>query len=71
MVSATEQVMAESEAKVRQVKGELEVGADGKFVFVLDSGEQVPAEMGDAWLGSHPILVSDGVQTKVIIPEEF
>lgn len=63
--------MAESEAKVRQVKGELEVGADGKFVFVLDSGEAVPAEMGDAWLGPSPMLVDDGGNKKVIIPEEF
>lgn len=63
--------MVETEAKVTIVEGELGVGEDGKFVFRLDSGEEVLAEIGDAWLGSHPILVSDGETTKVIIPEEF
>ena len=63
--------MVETEAKATIAKGELGVGEDGKFVFTLDCGEELQAEMGDAWLGSGPILVSDGEDRRVIIPEEF
>lgn len=63
--------MAKTEAKATIAEGKLGVDKDGRFVFRLDSGEEVPAEMGDAWLGSRPILVSDGDRKKVIIPEEF